>query len=81
MDAGVPIADDAYIAGTSSTHIENHYRHIEDEMMIRGATRNNNQSIEGRFQPDWIGFILNRMNWVILCLVMALLIVWMNTSL
>ena len=45
MDAGVPIADDAYIAGTSSTHIENHYRHIEDEMMIRGATRNNNQSI------------------------------------
>ena len=52
MDAGVPIADDAYIAGTSSTHIENHYRHIEDEMMIRSATRNNNQSIEGRFQPD-----------------------------
>ncbi len=52
MDAGVPIADVAYIAGTSSTHIENHYRHIEDEMMIRGATRNNIQSIEGRFQPD-----------------------------
>jgi len=44
--------DIAYIAGTSSTHIENHYRHIEDEMMIRGATRNNIQSIEGRFQPD-----------------------------
>jgi hypothetical protein len=52
MDAGVPIADVAYIAGTSSTHIENHYRHVEDEMMIRGATRNNIQSIEGRFQPD-----------------------------
>ena len=52
MDADVPIADIAYIAGTSTTHIENHYRHIEDEMMIRGATRNNNQSIEGRFLPD-----------------------------
>jgi integrase len=52
MDAGVPIADVAYIAGTSSHHIETHYRHIEDEMMIRGATRNIAQSIEGRFQPD-----------------------------
>ena len=51
MDSGMPIADVAYIAGTSSTHIENHYRHIEDEMMIRGATRNY-QSIEGRFQPN-----------------------------
>jgi integrase len=51
MDAGVPIADVAYIAGTSSTHIENHYRHVEDEMMVRGAKRNFNQSIEGRFQP------------------------------
>ena len=52
MDADVPIADIAYIAGTSTTHIENHYRHIEDEMMIRGATRKNNQSIEGRFLSD-----------------------------
>ena len=52
MDAGVPIADVAYIAGTSSTHIENHYRHVEDEMMVRGAKRSFNQSIiEGRFQP------------------------------
>ena len=45
MDAGVPIADDGYIAGTSSTYLENYYRPIEDEMMIRGATRNNNQPI------------------------------------
>ena len=52
MDAGVPIADVAYISGTSSTHIENHYRHIQDDMMVRGAKRNFNQSIEGRFQPD-----------------------------
>ena len=52
MDAGVPIADDAYIAGTSSTHLENYYRHIEDEMMIRGATRNNNQSIVVSYLTD-----------------------------
>ena len=52
MDSGVPIADVAYIAGTSSTHIENHYRHIQDDMMVRGATRNITQSIEGRFEPD-----------------------------
>jgi len=55
MDAGVPIADVAYISGTSSTHIENHYRHIQDDMMVRGAKRNFNQSIEGRFQPDYSG--------------------------
>ena len=52
MDSGVPIADVAYIAGTSSTHIENHYRHIQDDMMVRSAKRNFTQSIEGRFQPD-----------------------------
>jgi integrase len=52
MDAGVPIADVAYISGTSSTHIENHYRHIQDDMMVRGAKRNSTQLIEGRFQPD-----------------------------
>ena len=40
MDAGVPIADVAYIAGTSSTHLENYYRHIEDEMMKESGLRN-----------------------------------------
>lgn len=49
MDSGVPIADVAYIAGTGVDHIERHYRHVEDEMMIRGAKRNYTQSLEGRF--------------------------------
>ena len=49
IDSGAPIADVAYISGTSSTHIENHYRHIRDDMMVRGATRNIPQSIKSLF--------------------------------
>lgn len=40
MKSGVPIADVASIAGTSVSHIENHYRHIDDEVMIDSALRN-----------------------------------------
>lgn len=52
MDAGVPIADVAVIAGTSSSHIENHYRHPDDEMMVRGALRNFAKTEEGGFTLD-----------------------------
>ena len=38
------------IAGTSSSHIENHYRHPDDEMMIRGAVRNFARIEEGHFK-------------------------------
>lgn len=40
MKSGVPIADVASVAGTSVSHIENHYRHIDDEVMIDSALRN-----------------------------------------
>lgn len=40
MKSGVPIADVASIAGTSVSHIETHYRHIDDEVMIDSALRN-----------------------------------------
>ena len=40
MKSGVPIADVAAIAGTSVSHIETHYRHIDDEVMIDSALRN-----------------------------------------
>ena len=47
MNAGVPIADVAVIAGTSSVHIEGHYRHPDDEMMVRAAMRNFARTEEG----------------------------------
>ena len=31
MKSGVPIADVASVAGTSVSHIETHYRHIDDD--------------------------------------------------
>ena len=40
MKSGVPIADVASVAGTSVSHIETHYRHIDDEVMIDSALRN-----------------------------------------
>ena len=40
MKNSVPIADVAAIAGTSVHHIETHYRHIDDEVMIDSALRN-----------------------------------------
>jgi integrase len=40
MKSGVPIADVAAVAGTSVAHIETHYRHIDDEVMIDSALRN-----------------------------------------
>lgn len=40
MKSGVPIADVASVAGTSVAHIETHYRHIDDEVMIDSALRN-----------------------------------------
>lgn len=40
MKQGTPIADIAYIARTSVTHIEQHYRHVDDEVMINVARTN-----------------------------------------
>jgi integrase len=40
MKSGVPIADVASVAGTSVSHLETHYRHIDDEVMIDSALRN-----------------------------------------
>jgi integrase len=40
MKSGVPIADVASVAGTSVAHIETHYRHIDDDVMIDSALRN-----------------------------------------
>ena len=40
LKSGVPIADVAAIAGTSVAHIETHYRHIDDEVMIHSALLN-----------------------------------------
>ena len=50
MSAGVPIADVAHIAGTSSSHIESHYRHVKDDVMIRAAQMNFSRSEEGQFE-------------------------------
>lgn len=40
MKSGVPIADVASIAGTSVSHIETHYRHIDDDVMKESGLRN-----------------------------------------
>ena len=40
LKSEVPIADVAMIAGTSVAHIENHYRHIDDEVMFQSALKN-----------------------------------------
>jgi integrase len=40
MKSGAPIADVAAVAGTSVAHIETHYRHIDDDVMIKTALRN-----------------------------------------
>jgi hypothetical protein len=40
MKSGVPVADVASVAGTSVSHIETHYRHIDDDVMIDSALRN-----------------------------------------
>jgi len=47
MKSGVPIADVASIAGTSVSHIENHYRHIDDETMKDSGLRNFSPVREG----------------------------------
>jgi len=44
MKQGTPIADIAYIARTSVTHIEQHYRHVDDEVMLNVARRNKPKS-------------------------------------
>jgi integrase len=48
MKSFVPIADVAAIAGTSVSHIETHYRHIDDEVMIDSALRNFTPIKEGK---------------------------------
>ena len=40
MKSGVPIADVASVAGTSVSHIETHYRHIDDDVMKESGLRN-----------------------------------------
>jgi hypothetical protein len=40
MKQGTPIADIAYIARTSVTHIEQHYRHVDEEVMLNVARTN-----------------------------------------
>lgn len=40
MKSGVPIADVASVAGTSVSHIETHYRHIDDDVMKETGLRN-----------------------------------------
>ena len=40
MKSSVPIADVAAIAGTSVSHIETHYRHIDDDVMKESGLRN-----------------------------------------
>ena len=40
MKSGVSIADVAVLAGTSVSHIETHYRHIDDETMKDSALQN-----------------------------------------
>ena len=40
-----PIADIAYIARTSVSHIEQHYRHVDDEVMMNAARTNKPKSI------------------------------------
>ena len=47
MKSGVPIADVASVAGTSVSHCENTYRHIDDELMIDSALRNFTSVKEG----------------------------------
>lgn len=49
MNAKVPIADVAVIAGTSYQQIESHYRHPDEEMMVRGALANFSRTDEGGF--------------------------------
>lgn len=50
MDAGVPIADVAVIAGTSSHQIEYFYRKPNAEMMTRAALRSFNRVRESGFE-------------------------------
>ena len=52
MKSGVPIADVASVAGTSVSHIETHYRHIDDEVMIDSALRNFTPVKEGVDRGD-----------------------------
>ena len=52
MKNSVPIADVAAIAGTSVHHIETHYRHIDDEVMIDSALRNFAPATEGASKTD-----------------------------
>lgn len=52
MKNSVPIADVAAIAGTSVHHIETHYRHIDDEVMIDSALRNFAPATEGASKAD-----------------------------
>jgi len=48
MKSSVPIADVAAIAGTSVSHIETHYRHIDDDVMKESGLRNFTPIKEGK---------------------------------